>query len=242
MTRSQFNPIGIDAVILCGGLGTRLKETVPNKQKCVAEIAGKPFLDILIDTVIRHNFRRIILAAGHLAEQVIEYAKNRQDCEIEISLEDKPLGTGGALKNAKKFIYSDNFLVMNGDTFCPAHLTNFYNFHFDNNALCSLVVAKMDDVSSYSSLEIDDGGRILKYRFNERDLVGGKGFVSAGIYLMRKDIFEYFPDDEHFSLEYDVFPKLVGKDCYGYMIDEKFFDIGTAERYLEAQRILSELI
>ena len=240
MIHNQSNKNNIDAVILCGGKGTRLHPVVPNMQKCVADIGGKPFLDILIDMLVLHNFRRIILAAGYLSEQVVEYVENRDDFNAEFSFEEKPLGTGGALKNTKRLIKSDHFLVMNGDSFCPVHLPNFYDFHFGNNTLFSLVASKMQDVSDYGSIEIDDFGRIIG--FYEKESRTGEGFVNAGVYLMRKDIFDHMPDEDFFSLEQDLFPKLLDKDCYTYVVDGKFFDIGTPERYAEAQKILSELI
>lgn len=239
MTRNQFNKLGIDAVILCGGLGTRLKPIVSDKQKCIADIDGRPFLDILIDMLVYNGFERIILAVCHLKEQVVEYAKNRSDCLIEFAIEDKPLGTGGALKNTKDFIQTEHFLAMNGDTFCPVHLRSFYNFHLDNNALFSLVVSKMENVSDYGHIEIDDFGKIINY--HEKNSKSGNGFVNAGIYLMHKDIFGYMPEEEKFSLERDFFPKILDKNCYGYIIDDEFIDIGTPERYLRARQIFSKL-
>ena len=97
----------------------------------------------------------------------------------------------------------------------------------------------MEDISDYGHIEIDDFGRITNFR--EKSSKIGSGFVNAGIYLMHKDIFEYMPGEERFSLEQDLFPKILDKNCFSYITDKEFIDIGTPERYLKAAQILSRL-
>lgn len=239
MTRSQLNKNDIDAIILCGGKGERLNPIVSNKQKCVADILGKPFLDILIDDLISKGIRRIIFCAGYLSEQISDYANSRNDFDFEISIEKNLLGTGGALKNAAEFIKSEHFLVLNGDSFCPFDFNGFYKNHLDNKAIFSIVLSKIDNVSGYSSVEIDENGKLTGYIFHERKNLNTGGLINAGIYFMRKDIFFHMPDRVNFSLEHDFFPNFLDKNCYGFITDGEVIDIGTPERYLMAQKFFS---
>ena len=150
---SQISIDTIDVVILAGGLGKRLRTLVSDRPKPMADIRGRPFLDILINYVSSYEFRRIILCTGHMGSLVREhYQKVTNDIEILFSEEKEPLGTGGAIKNAKALIQSNPFLVMNGDSFCAADLGSFVDFHKKMNALLSIVLTYSETTEDYGSV------------------------------------------------------------------------------------------
>lgn len=229
-----------DAVVLCGGKGTRLQSVVSAKPKVLAEVNGRPFLDILIASLKKQGLRRIILCTGYMADQVEDYyRKNSQGLDFKFSRESDPLGTGGGLKNAQYFVESDSFLVFNGDSFCPVDLTAFYEFHQSKRARASIVVSRVDDASSFGSIFLDEDAKILG--FKEKETVTGEGLwraVNAGVYCFNEDVFSLMPQTKRFSLEYDLFPVLVGKGFYGFSVEIPFYDIGTPERYDQAQKKL----
>ena len=232
----------IDVLILCGGQGTRMRPVLADKPKILIDLGGKPFLDILLKNLATQGFQRIILSVGYLKEQIINHFATNTDkkIQIEFATEDTPLGTGGAVKKAKSLIKSDNFLIMNGDSLCLVDYQKFYENHLDKGALISMVLNKVADTSDYGEVKLDDGNKIVN--FNEKG--GGKksGLISAGIYFMRKNIFSYMPKESNFSLEYDFFPKILDKPCYGFVSEEEFIDIGTPKKYKRASQLISKLI
>lgn len=231
----------VDVLILCGGKGTRMLSLAADKPKVLLDLWGKPFLDILIENLASFGFGRIILGVGHLKEKIIDHFASyaNENTRIDFSTEDMPLGTGGAVKKIQSLIKGDNFLVMNGDGFCSIDYQKFYENHLDKKALFSMVLNKISDSSGYGNVKLGDDDRVLE--FAEKDSGKKTGLISAGIYFMNKDIFSYMPKQNTFSLEYDLFPKILDKPCYGF-IGKNFVDIGTLEKYKEANESLSKLI
>ena len=225
-------------VILCGGFGRRLRPVVNDRPKILAKIGNKPFLDILVDNLLRYGFKHIILNVGYLKEQVIDHFRDKSGCDIEFSEEKTPLGTGGALKRAESFVKSDMLLVMNGDSFCDLDFNKLLDFHIGKKALMTMVLATSDVTGDYGSIVLNDSCRIQK--FEEKSSGAAGKVISAGIYLMQKDVFRYMPERDVFSLEYDLFPKLIKYKCYGYLTESELFDIGTPERYERAGRIIGK--
>jgi D-glycero-alpha-D-manno-heptose 1-phosphate guanylyltransferase len=229
----------VDVVILCGGMGTRLKAIVDDKPKPMAEIDKRPFIDILIEHVSTFGFHRFILCAGYKAELIQEYYKNKK-CRVEILIkkEQELLGTGGAVKNAWPLIDSNPFLVLNGDSFLDMDLYKFVKFHLEKKALLSIALIDAKDTKSYGSIKTDSSGRIVK--FCEKEEKSQESMINAGIYLFNREIFSLMPGNKKFSLEYDFFPKIVGREFYGYSANGFFIDIGTPERYMQAKQLLKD--
>jgi D-glycero-alpha-D-manno-heptose 1-phosphate guanylyltransferase len=226
----------MDVLLLVGGVGSRLRSIISDRPKPMAEIMGRPFLDIIIDHVSGFGFRRFVLCTGYLSSAVMDYYGTKTGTyEIVFSKEDKPLGTAGALKNAEELIQSSLFLVMNGDSFCPVDLSEFRDFHLTKNALVSMVVVEAENPGDYGLLGLDDTGRVIEFEEKRRKK---RAFINAGIYLFSEDIFSLIPLDTKYSLEYDLFPKLIGREFYGFTCNEKLIDIGTPERYEQAKKIL----
>ncbi|MDI6717473.1 MAG: nucleotidyltransferase family protein [Patescibacteria group bacterium] len=229
----HFNDI--DVVILCGGQGTRIKPVIGNKPKVLADINGKPFLEILINQLVLNDFKKIILSVGYLKEQIKDYIQNvfnNNQVEISFSEEETMLGTGGAVKKVKDLIKNHHFLVVNGDTYFPIDFNRFFANYLSNKALVSAVIARISDVSDYGSVKLDDNGRIIS--FNEKS-VNENDLVNAGMYFMSKEIFNLMPSNDVFSLEYDLFPKILNNKCHGFIGEGELIDIGTPEKYEKAK-------
>jgi len=226
----------IDVVILCGGRGERLRSVIKEQPKVLAEVEGKAFLDILIDDIFQYGFKRIILSIGYLREQVKNHFSNDKNHNIRFSEEEEPLGTGGALKKARNLINSNPFMVMNGDSICKVDFKSFFDFHIKKEALLSIVLVRSKTTQDYGSVTLNDSQRIAG--FNEKVVGGSENIINAGIYLMTKDIFSYMPEQDSFSLEYDLFPRIVNDRCYGFLTDSEFLDIGIPERYEKARRMI----
>ncbi|MFC1594563.1 nucleotidyltransferase family protein [Candidatus Omnitrophota bacterium] len=229
----------IDCIILCGGLGKRLKDVVGDRPKALAQINQKPFLDILIDYLMSFDCNRVILCIGHSGDVIkAYYQQKKMSAEVIFSQEQELLGTGGALKNAQGLIQSETFLVMNGDSFCAVDLNALLDFHAKKDAVLSMVLAELDSSSDYGNVTVVDDARIKA--FQEKPSSSRSSLMNAGVYCMRRDIFSHMPDQSSFSLERDVFPQMLSAPCYGFVTTASCIDIGTPERYKEAQKILAK--
>ena len=220
-----------DAVILCGGLGTRLRPISGDLPKVLMPFAGKPFIDILIESLLPFGFRRFILCVGHLKEKVRAHFSMR-DYEVVFSEEAEPLGTGGALKNARPHIISSPFLLLNGDSLCPTDINSFRDFHEKKGGLLSIVLTRPLSENAYGMVELDRENRIVAFR--EKAEARRGSFINAGIYLAERGIFDLMQEAARFSLETDLIPAILPHGCYGLVTDAEVIDIGTPERYVQA--------
>ena len=229
---------GINVVILCGGLGKRLRPVVYGQPKVLAKIGKKTVLDIIIDNLLLYGFKNIILSVGYLREQIKSHFSNEGNCNytITFSEEEEPLGTGGAVKRAKDMIKSNPFMVMNGDSICKVDMKKFFEFHIKKEALLSIVLSRSKIAKDYGSVILDDSQKIVG--FNEKVTGGSENIINAGIYIMKKDIFSFMPAQNKFSLEYDLFPNIANNKCYGFLTECEFTDIGTPERYEKAKSMM----
>lgn len=220
----------IDVVILCGGFGSRLAKIVNDRPKPMARINRQPFLDILIDYFAKFGLRRFVLCTGYMSEVIQEhYSQKSGPLEFVFSDEQTPLGTAGCIKNAQKFLQSDTFLVANGDSFCPVNLSEFYNFHLLRQSLMTIAVTESEKTENGGMVRFDDSQRIVG--FEEKKLNCRTGYINTGIYLFQKNILSLIPENIKYSLEYDLFPKLIKHDSYAFIIRKKLIDIGTPKRY-----------
>lgn len=227
----------VDVVILCGGRGMRLRPLIKDRPKGLVEINGKPFLDILIDYLANFGFKRFILCIGYLGQNIKQYYQNyHSSLKILFSEEKNPLGTAGAIKNAEPLIKSNPFLVLNGDSLCRINLYEFLNFYIRKKALFSIALTKAKRASDYGAVSLSPSQQILS--FNEKVKQKHSCFINAGIYIFKNRVFSMIPDKENFSLEYDLFPKIIHKEFYGYVTEEKVIDIGTPARLRNAKAIL----
>lgn len=228
----------LDAMVLAGGFGTRLGGLIGRRPKPLAVIHDRPFLDLLIDELVAQQITRIILCVGYLREQIVAHYSTRKDAEILFSEETVPLGTGGAVKQAAGLVRSDLALIMNGDSICKIHLGDFLAFHESKQADVSMVLANSRGRVDGGSVDVAEDGRVL--RFVEKSAAASRTqLINAGIYLMSKSLPATWTIPAPFSLENDVFPRAAihGK-CFGFRVDSEVIDIGTPDRYREAQHKL----
>ncbi len=230
--------VEIDTVILCGGQGKRLRSVLSDTPKVLANINGKPFLDIVLQHLKGQGLRRIILCTGYKADAIEQYYRqHRQGMTFEFSRETEALGTGGALKNARPLILSDPFFVLNGDSFCPVDMNALMVFHQTNSARVSIVVSHAPEgkTDAFGTVTLDQKARIAYFLEKGSEQKGD--YVNAGIYCLGKDVWALLPNSARFSLEYDFFPAvLADKRVYGFLAKDSFCDIGTPERYALAKQ------
>jgi len=229
----------LQAVILAGGLGTRLRAIVKDKPKALVEINGKPFLEYQLEFLNRYRVTDLIVCTGYLGEKVEKHFSDGKEYGVSIrySRELDLLGTGGALKNAS-FMLDDRFFVLNGDTIFDTNLHSMKNFHEKSRADATLALTSVSDQSRYGSVTCeeknpfckDPGNRIT--RFAEKASSSDQ-LISAGIYLLEKRLFSWHDLPNIFSLEKDFLPQVVlESQVHGFLdINAYFVDIGTPEGY-----------
>lgn len=223
-----------DIIILAGGFGTRLQSVVKDVPKPMASVAGKPFLEWLINYLTFLNPNKIILSTGY-KHQTIEdhFGNNFKNIPIVYSIETDPLGTGGAIKKAFDLVTTENCLVLNGDTFLKIDHLNFLNFHNKSKALFSMALKPMENPYRYGTVETK--GDLIN-KFNEKNPELLEGLINTGVYLMNKGIFGYFPEQEKFSFETDFMEQKTGEiKMMSFITDDYFIDIGIPEDYKKAQ-------
>jgi NDP-sugar pyrophosphorylase family protein len=228
------------AVILAGGLGTRLRAVVSDRPKALAPIAGRPFLSYLLDQVRAAGVRRVILCIGHLGDQVrTAFGQAYRGVELVYSEEPSPIGTGGALRHALPLFDGSPLLVLNGDSYCAVDLADLWSWHHERAAAATLVAVEVADASRFGRVELDPAGRVTGFR--EKSAAAGAGRVNGGIYIVSAGLLARIPDGRPVSLERDVFPGWTRGRFYGFPANARFIDIGTPESFAQAERFIREM-
>lgn len=235
MTENQ-----IEAIILAGGKGTRLKGILDDRQKTMAVVCGKPFIEWILLSLKKQGVKRSVICTGHLSETVESYFCDKRDIgmEIKFSHEDFPLGTAGALRNAIDKTNSKRVLVLNGDSYFRLDLSGFLKNHIAHRAKISIVLTQVKDSSRYGSVEIDENGKVLA--FCEKTAKRQTGLINTGAYLFEREIIEKIPEEKKVSLETEIFPNLIGKGLYPVIHNGLFIDIGTPESLADAEELLKD--
>jgi D-glycero-alpha-D-manno-heptose 1-phosphate guanylyltransferase len=226
------------AIILAGGLGTRLRSAVPDLPKCMAPVAGKPFIFHVISYYQNQGIEKFIFSLGYKHEIIEEYlANNLTDLDYKVSIEEEPLGTGGAIYKACSPDVSEQVLILNGDTLFKVDLQSLFNFHISRNAECTLTLKPMKNTDRYGVVEIADHGQILSFKekkYYESSLING-GVYALNTVLFRNRIFP-----EVFSFEKEYLEKYFAEsDMFGIVQDKYFIDIGIPDDYQKAQTELA---
>lgn len=211
-----------------------MRPLIGESQKVMVRVDDRPFLDLLLDYCYAQGLRSAVLLTGYKADLVEEYYQSHpHKMNLDFSKEIEPLGTGGAVLQAKKFISDHPFFVINGDSFCPVNYQAMLADHQQKKSVGTVAVTKVKDTESYGAVSMTEENRISE--FHEKTKSAGSGFVNAGVYCFDQNIFAQMPAAKKFSLEKNVFPKLIGQGLYGHVVDEAFFDIGTPERFEKAK-------
>lgn len=226
----------LDAAILCGGLGTRLRGAVPGLPKSLAPVGGQPFLERLLEQIAGAGCRRVVLCTGYKSEEIErQYARAAGGVEMVFSREAKPLGTGGALGLARQRLHSDPVLVMNGDSIVPG-LDFAALLRAAGGVAGALAVVAADGRGDTGAITLDATGRVLG--FAEKPAAGVTGYQSAGVYVLSQRLLGEIPAGEASSLEREWFPRWVSAGLAGYIHAGALIDIGTPERWQRAQEQL----
>lgn len=228
----------MEAIVLAGGFGTRLKQVVPDLPKPMAPIAGRPFLEILLTSLSRKGFTRVVLSLGFMSEKIIaHFGDSYRGMELAHEVESQPLGTGGAVRAALARCVSDHVFVFNGDTYLDLEVDDLERL-WQTNRQPVIVVREVPDTTRFGRVEVCDG-RINAFLEKGRS---GPGLINAGCYVLPQHALDPFPLGQPFALETEFFIKhlkLIRFDAF--VTHGRFIDIGVPDDYALAQTELAEL-
>jgi D-glycero-alpha-D-manno-heptose 1-phosphate guanylyltransferase len=229
----------MEAIILAGGLGTRLASRLSGVPKPMAPIAGRPFLDILLNQLKEAGCTRVLLSVGHLHEAIRgHFGQSYGGMRIDYAIEETPLGTGGAIRNALAQAREDAALVLNGDTFLEADYAAMMRFHRAEEAAMTMAVAWQDDISRYGGVVVNDR-RVIAFQEKGQPRAG---LINAGAYVLDRDFPWPAELAGRFSFEHQVLAPRVGElRPAAFIVSGYFLDIGVPEDYDRAQRELAQL-
>lgn len=224
------------AIILAGGFGTRLRSAVPELPKCMAPVNGRPFIAYVIERFQRQGITDFIFALGYKSEDFESLLSSLSTLRYQLSVEQEPLGTGGAIKLACNVATSDNVMVTNGDTLYKADLSSLSGFHREKDADCTICLKPMQQFERYGVVEINEEKRITS--FKEKQYYDS-GYINAGVYALNRKQFLQEELPGKFSFEKDYMQALYKeRSMFGNVQDEYFIDIGIPEDYSRAQEEL----
>lgn len=224
----------MEAIVLAGGLGTRLRSVLEDIPKPMAPIGNNPFLQYIFDYLIANKVDKIILSVGYKYEVIKEYfGSEYKNTEIIYSIEDEPLGTGGAIKKAIELCHNDQIIIINGDTFFDVDLCELVNRHKEKKASLTLALKTMKQFDRYGNVEIDDSNKIIS--FQEKKYIE-EGQINGGIYVINKNTFQKLNFPHKFSFEKEYMEKYFNEMVFcGFKYDGYFIDIGIPEDYEKSQ-------
>lgn len=228
----------MEAIILAGGFGSRLREVVPDLPKPMAPVAGRPFLEIVLTSLAKKNFTRIVLSLGYMADKIMDhFGDHFLNMELIYEVESTPLGTGGAIRAALAHCVSDHAFIFNGDTYLDLEVDELERL-WQTTKKAIIVVREVEDTARYGKIEMHDG-RISA--FLEKG-ASGRGLINAGCYVFSKHALNAYPLGESFSLENKFFmPNLQRIHFNGFITHGRFIDIGIPADYERAQTMLADL-
>ena len=226
-----------DVVVLAGGRGTRVASVLKNKPKILAPLGKRLFIDLLLNWLEYYGAKRIIFSLGFLSESIIRHLESikSKSIEFKIVVEERPMGTAGAIRNVRNQIETDPILVVNGDSFVNADLCNFVNFHLSQDNKTSIICTRVTDVSRYGSVTVSSNNKVIS--FIEKKNVSGRGYISTGVYLFNRTIIDDISNGGP-SLEKDYLSNQDSETIGAMVGDFEFLDIGTPETLSKAPVIL----
>ncbi len=227
-----------ECIILAGGLGTRLREAVPELPKCMAPVAGHPFIFHVINYLQLQGIKKFTFSLGYRHEVIEEYlAADFPELDVKTVLEDKPLGTGGAIQLACRAVSGEEVFIVNGDTLFKASLNMMAAYHQRVHATCTIALKPMNDFDRYGVVQVDGNGFISAFQEKKHY---ASGLINGGIYLIKVPAFLELGFPEVFSFEKDYLEKFFYRQrITGIIQDEYFIDIGIPEDFQRANRELA---
>ncbi len=226
----------MQAIVLAGGMGSRLRSVVADVPKPMAPVAGRPFLEYLLQALADAGFERIVLSVGHMAQTIVDhFGPHHRGMQIEYAIELQPLATGGATRVALQHVTEDHAYVLNGDTFVQFDAAGMERIWRERHTPV-IVAREVDDTSRFGRLDVVDG-RVT--RFCEKG-IAGPGLINAGVYLLPRIALDAFEPGRAFSLEQDYLaPAVLETDFSVVTAHGLFIDIGVPEDYRRAQQLFS---
>ena len=220
----------MQAIILAGGLGSRLGNLVKDTPKPFLKVNDNPFILKIVERLISQGIKDIIFCLGYKPKKIIDFFGNGSKWGIKVSyvIENKLMGTAGAIRGAYKKITKLNAIVLNGDSFCYFDIPNLLKQHYLNNADATLSVLRTNNPKKYGLVVFNENMKI--YRFIEKTNKYKKkiNYINAGVYVIKKNLIKKINDTSPVSLEKDFFPKILDKNIQAFIIkNNKFIDIGT---------------
>jgi D-glycero-alpha-D-manno-heptose 1-phosphate guanylyltransferase len=227
----------MQAIVLAGGLGTRLRSVVPDLPKPMAPVAGRPFLAWVLDRLIDAGFESAVLAVGYRHEAILEhFGEVYRGMALRYSIEDTPLGTGGAIRLAADQVTALPVFVLNGDTYLELDYRAMLDVHQQSRASLSVAICRVPDVSRYGAVELE-GDRIHDFLEKGR---AGPGFINAGVYLLSSVILQQIPSGEPFSFEQQLLvPQVKELRPLAFLAEGRFIDIGIPADFGRAQKLFA---
>ena len=226
----------MNAVILVGGEGTRLRPLTSNTPKAMVPVLNRPFLEHILCHLQSHGVETVVLALGHLSQSVLDYFGDgsRVGLKLVYSVEKQPLGTAGPIKLAQRYL-AERFLVLNGDVFSDFNITAIVDFHVRNRAIATLALTPVDNPTIYGVVETGLNGRVQRFLEKPKSEEVTSNMINAGLYVLEPQVLDYIPAESRVMFEHDVFPKLLsgGRPMFGYNQRGYWIDIGTPQKYLQ---------
>jgi mannose-1-phosphate guanylyltransferase len=228
----------MQAIVLVGGEGTRLRPLTATVPKPALTLVDRPFLAYMIEWLAGNGVTEVVLACGFLPDvlrEALAGEEERAGVSIRYVVEPERRGTAGAIRFAADELgagLDQRFLALNGDVLTDLDLTALLRAHSERDARATLGLHPVEDSSAYGLVHSDSGGAVLE--FLEKTGEGVPGEINAGMYVLERSVLDLIPPDEEVSIERDVFPRLVGEGLHGLRLDGYWMDIGTPERYLQA--------
>jgi len=225
----------MEAIILAGGMGTRIRSVVSDLPKCMAPVAGQPFIFYLFNYLQRNNVKKIILSLGYKHEVVKEWIEQQNfPFNFAYSIEDEPLGTGGAIKKSIELVESEDVFILNGDTLFEIDLRVFKDIHKKSNLPLSLALKPMTEFERYGNVEINDKHIITGFK---EKIYCKEGMINGGIYLLKKENHLMDNLSKKFSFETKILQQQAGQGIIqGYINTGYFIDIGIPLDYEKANK------
>jgi mannose-1-phosphate guanylyltransferase len=224
----------VQALVLAGGEGTRLRPLTYTVAKPVLPLVGRPHIAYVIDWLARHGVDDVIISCGHLAEGMRSVLGSLDlGAHIRFAEEPDPRGTAGAIRFAEDML-TDRFFVLNGDVLCDLDLTAQVELHERTGARATIALFPVDDPTGYGLVHRREDGEITEFLEKPEPDQVDTDEINAGAYLLERSVLEEIPPDRAVSIEREVFPKLIGNGLYGIRLEGYWIDIGTPERFLQA--------
>jgi mannose-1-phosphate guanylyltransferase len=223
----------MQALILAGGEGTRLRPLTYTVPKPVLPLAGRPHIAYVIDWLSRHGVDDVVVSCGHLAQGLRDALDDLVGPRLRFAEEPDPRGTAGAIRFADELL-GDRFFVLNGDCLCDLDLGALVERHESAKARATIALYPVDDPSAYGLVRRRDNGEILEFLEKPDPDQIDTDEINAGAYLLERSVLDLIPPDREVSIEREVFPRLVGEGLYGVRLDGYWIDIGTPDRFLQA--------